>query len=178
MAKLTPEKLLLNADIEKIKLTEQRIETNAEKVECIVQRLVNNYAKPLDDYMKVCSNIIHDKVNPPTDEELEDMCIQLPGYLYYIGEGQEALGLREDVAKAVKMELFNGAYEQAIGTIADKTAAAELASQYEFIVHSCYQRAYKQLKIKYEIGIELINSIKKVIDRRKNALNLSGRAYN
>lgn len=178
MAKLSAEQLLLNTDTEKIKITEQRIENNTEKVECIVQRLVDDYAKPLDDYIASCSKILHDKINPPTDEELDDMCLQLPGYLYYIGEGQEALGLREDVAKAVKMELFNSAYEQAIGTIADKTATAELASQHEFIVHSCYQRAYKQLKIKYEIGLELLNSIKKVIGRRQNALNLAGRAYN
>ena len=84
----------------------------------------------------------------------------------------------KDIAKAIKMELYNNAYEQAIGTIADKTATAELASQHEFIVHSCYQRAYKQLKMKYEIGLELLCSIKKVISRRQNALNLTGRAHN
>lgn len=178
MAKLTAEQMLLDTDKEKIKITEERIENNASKIDYIVQKLVKDYSQPLDDYIDACSKIIHDKVNPPTDEELDDMCMQLPCYLYYIGEGQEALGLREDVAKAVKMELFNSTYEQAIGTISDKTAVAELASQHEYIVHSCYQRAYKKLKLKYEIGLELLNSIKKVIGRRQNALNLAGRAYN
>lgn len=177
MSKLKPEQLLLNADVEKVKQTEIRIEDNASKVDQIVNRLVDDYAKKLDDYVRVCSEIIMDTQNPPTDEELDDMCMTLPCYLYFISEGQEALGLREDVAKAIKMELYNNTYEQAVGTIADKTATAELASQHEFIVHSCYQRAYKQLKMRYEIGLELLNSIKKVIGRRQNALNLTGRAY-
>lgn len=178
MAKLNAEQLLLNADANKVRQTEERIENNASKVDEIVQRLVADYAKPLDEYIKQCTEIITDTVNPPTDAELDDMCMTIPCYLYFTGEGQEALGLREDVAKAIKMELYNNTYEQAIGTIADKTATAELASQHEFIVHSCYQRAYKQLKMRYEIGLELLNSIKKVISRRQNAINLTGRAHN
>lgn len=178
MAKVTVEQYLLNTDQHKVKETENRIEQNALKVDEIVNRLVKNYSKPLDDYIQQCSAIIADKQNPPTDEELDDMCMTIPCYLYFTGEGQEALGLREDIAKAIKMELYNNTYEQAVGTIADKTATAELASQHEYIVHSCYQRAYKQLKIKYEIGLELLNSIKKVISRRQNAINLTGRAHN
>lgn len=178
MAKITTEQLLLNCDTDVINQTEHRIEKNADKVEEIVQRLVNSYAEPLDNYIKLCQDIITDKKNPPTDEELDDMCMQLPCYLYYVGEGQEAIGLREDIAKAIKMELYNSTYDKSTGTIADKTAAAELASQHEYIVHSCYQRAYKQLKMKYEIGLELLNSIKKVIGRRQNAINLTGRAHN
>lgn len=178
MAKLNAEQLLLNTDVSKVKQTEERIEQNASKVDEIVKRLVDDYCRPLDQYIAQCSAIITDKENPPTDEELDDMCMTIPCYLYFTGEGQEALGLREDVAKAIKMELYNNTYEQAVGTIADKTATAELASQHEFIIHSCYQRAYKQIKMKYEIGLELLNSIKKVIGRRQNALNLTGRAHN
>ena len=177
MAKLNTESLLLKTDPEKIRETENKIKENASKVDEIVQRLVDDYAKPLDQYIEQCTQIITDQQNPPTDEELDDMCMTIPCYLYFTGEGQEALGLREDIAKAIKMELYNNAYEQATGTIADKTATAELASQHEFIIHSCYQRAYKPLKIKYEIGLELLNSIKKVISRRQNALNLTGRAH-
>lgn len=178
MGKLSAEQLLLSTNSAKVRETEDKINHNAEKVDEIVRRLVDSYAKPLDDYINCCSKIITDKANPPTDEELDDMCMTIPCYLYFTGEGQEALGLREDIAKAIKMELYNNVYEQSVGTIADKTATAELASQHEYIVHSCYQRAYKQLKIKYEIGLELLNSIKKVISRRQNALNLTGRAHN
>lgn len=178
MGKLSVEQLLLSTNSAKVKETEDKINHNAQKVDEIVKRLVDSYAKPLDDYIAKCADIITDKINPPSDEELDDMCMTIPCYLYFTGEGQEALGLREDIAKAIKMELYNNVYEQAIGTIADKTATAELASQHEYIVHSCYQRAYKQLKIKYEIGLELLNSIKKVISRRQNALNLTGRAHN
>lgn len=178
MGKINVEQLLLNTDRDKITQTENRIEQHASKVDEIVSNLVKSYSQTLDDYVSLCQQIITDKVNPPTDEELDDMCMTLPCYLYFAGEGQEALGLREDIAKAIKMELYNSTYEQAIGTISDKTATAELASQHEYIIHSCYQRAYKQIKMKYEIGLELLNSIKKVIGRRQNALNLTGRAYN
>ena len=59
MSKMTVERYLLSADENKVKETEHRIENNAIKVDEIVKRLVDSYAKPLDDYVKTCSAIIH-----------------------------------------------------------------------------------------------------------------------
>jgi len=58
MGKLSVEQLLLNTDTYKVKETEDRIEQNASKVDEIVQRLVDGYARPLDEYINFCKDII------------------------------------------------------------------------------------------------------------------------
>ena len=158
----------LSGDIEHspVRKIQRRVDINSEIVDGIVNRLVNQYCEPLDNYMGHIRNILADAVNPPTDRELDDFALNIPVLLYFTGEAQEALGIREDVAKAIKQELFNEAYDQATGTIGDKTAAAELATQNEFIAHSAYQRAYKKIKLRMEAANETLQSVKKVISRR------------
>ncbi len=161
----------MSKDIEvgKVRALQKRIDANSDIINGIVDRLVQQYCQPLDDYIDFIRGILNDHNNPPTDRELDDFTLNLPVLLYFTGEGQEALGIKEDVAKAVKMELYNEAYEKANtgkATIADKTAAAELATQNEFITHIAYQRAYKKIKLRMELGNEILQSCKKVITRR------------
>ena len=153
----------LSKDIEvgKIRALQKRIDTNSDIINGIVDRLVQQYCQSLDDYIDFIRGILNDEKNPPTDRELDDFTLNIPVLLYFTGEGQEALGIKEDVAKAVKMEIYNEAYEKA-----DKTAAAELATQNEFITHIAYQRAYKKIKLRMELGSEILQSCKKVITRR------------
>ena len=57
-------------------------------------------------------------------------------------------------------------------SIADKTAKAELATQSEYITNMAYSRAYKKIKLRLDIGNELLQSIKKVISRRTSEYEL------
>lgn len=160
--------IALSGEIEvgKVRQLQKRIDANSDIVESIVNRLVSEYCKPLDDYMDFIRDILNDHNNPPTDRELDDFTLNIPVLLYFTGEAQETLGIKEDVAKAVKQELYNEIYNKSTGTIADKTAAAELATQNEYIVHIAYQRAYKKIKLRMEAANETLQSIKKVISRR------------
>jgi len=153
-------------NVGKIRQLQKRIDANSDIVDSIVNRLVSDYCKPLDEYMEFIRNILNDTANPPTDRELDDFALNIPVLLYFTGEAQEALGVKEDVAKAVKQELYNEIYEKSTGTIADKTAAAELATQNEYIAHIAYQRAYKKVKLRMEAANEMLQSVKKVISRR------------
>ena len=158
----------LSGEIEvgKIRQLQKRIDANSDIVDSIVNRLVSDYCKPLDEYMEFIRNILNDTANPPTDRELDDFTLNIPVLLYFTGEAQEALGIKEDVAKAVKQELYNEIYDKSTGTIADKTAAAELATQNEYIAHIAYQRAYKKVKLRMEAANETLQSVKKVMTRR------------
>ena len=168
MAKIKGSEVALTGNIEipKIQDLQKRIDENSDIIDGIVNKLVAGYCKPLDDYMKFIKEILDDADNPPTDRELDDFTLNLPVLLYFTGEAQEALGIKEDVAKAVKQELYNEIYEKSSGTIADKTAVAELATQSEYIAHAAYQRAYKKVKLRMESANETLQSIKKVITRR------------
>lgn len=153
-------------DIAKVNEIQRRINDNSIFIDSVVSKLVANYCKQLDEYVKLIKEILDDKDNPPTDEELDDFTLNLPTLLYFTGEAQESLGIKEDIAKAIKQELYNNTYNGEKGTIADKTAKAELATQNEYIVHVAYHRAYLKIKLRMDLANELLQSVKKVISRR------------
>ena len=151
----------------------QKVEDNSAKIEKLVDELVNKYCYQLDDLITSFKRILHDKDNPATEEELDEICLKLPTYLYFIGEAQERFGIKEDIAKSIKMELYNEVHQRTRGTIADKQAASESATLEEEIVYKAYQRSYKRIKQKLEAAYELLTSIKKVISRRMGEAELS-----
>lgn len=173
MAKENNEALSSDIDVSKVRQIQRRVNSNSELIDSIVDRLVADHCEPLDNYMKFVQNILQDTANPPTDKELDDFVLNIATLLYFAGEAQESLGIKEDVAKAIKMELYNEVYDKAQGTIADKTSKAELATQAEYISHTAYARAYKKVKLRVEAGNEVLQSVKKVISRRMSEYELS-----
>lgn len=173
MAKLNDSALSHEVEVGKVRQLQKRIDQNSDLVDTIVNRLVRDYCRPLDEYMAFIRNILDDPSNPPTDRELDDFALNIPVLLYFTGEAQESLGVKEDVAKAVKQELYNEVYEKSSGTIADKTSAAELATQNEYITHIAYQRAYKKVKLRMEAANETLQSIKKIMSRRMTEYEIS-----
>lgn len=153
-------------DVSKVRLVQRRVDANSDVINGIVDSLVAKYCDALDDYMKFIRDVLQDDERPPTDVELDDFTLNIPVLLYFTGEAQEALGIKEDVAKAVRQELYSESYENATGTVGDKTAAAELATQAELVTHIAYQRAYKKVKLRMEAASETLQSVKKVVSRR------------
>jgi hypothetical protein len=142
----------------------QHVEDNSKEMDDIVGLLVQKYSMSLDDcIVQIRERLSGDSMS---DDELERFALELPVYLYFAGEGQEALGIREDMAKSIRTESFNHFRSRADGTVADKNTAAELATTEETMVWSAYQRAYKKMKFKIEAGYEVLNSIKKILTRR------------
>lgn len=152
-------------DPEKVKIIDDRVARNSNVVDEMVTQLVADYCADLDAYMLQIRQTL-DSGLPITDEQLDTFTLHLPNLLYFTGEAQESLGIREDVAKAIKQDLYNVVREKAQGTVADKDTAADLATTQEAIVHSVYQRAYKKVKLRMDAGYEMLASVKKVMSRR------------
>lgn len=158
------------------------IEEQSSLIEEISNSLVNKYCTTLDNYMHQIAEILQDTENPITDIELENMALNMPNFLYFVGEGVESIGIKEDVAKALKQDLYNEIRLGTSGTVGDKQARAEMETLREALIHCAYQRAYRKMKLKMDAGFEMLNSIKKVISRRMLELQLSfeshgGRVY-
>ena len=150
-----------------------RVEDNSEKIEKVVDELIQPYCEKLDILITKFRNCLMDKENPVTEWELDDVCLKLPSHLYFMGEAQEKFGIKEDISKSIKMELYNEIHQRTKGTIADKQAASEAGTIEEDIVYRAYQRAYKRIKQKLEAAYELLSSIKKVISRRMGEQELA-----
>lgn len=146
---------------------QENIESNAGALDTIVNDIIAPYCRDLDDYVSFIKDCLKDGENPPTNEELDDFCMNLSTYIYFAGGTCEYLGIRDDIAKAVYKEMYHTARaNQSSGTVADKDSLAELASQEEFIVSAAYNRAYKIMKSKVDNAQELLSSCKKVLSRR------------
>ena len=106
----------------------EQVNINSTYLNNIVDKIVSTYSAQLDSLMDSIRTILYDESQEPiTDAELEQACLKLPLNLYYVSQGQEALGIKEDVSKSVKSEIYNKVVTESIGTIPDKEAAANLA---------------------------------------------------
>ena len=150
-----------------------RVEDNSKQIEKVVEDLISEHCQQIDELITKFKECLLDKENPVTEWELDDVCMKLPTYLYFIGEAQEKFGIKEDIAKSVKMELYTQIHQRTKGTIADKQAASDAGTLEEEIVYRAYQRAYKRIKQKLEAAYELLSSIKKVMHRRMVEVELA-----
>lgn len=159
---------------DKIKKLQENIETNSSQIDSIVNSIIGKYSEKLDEYVEFISDLLGDGENPPTDQELDDICINLSTRIYFAGGLCEQLGIRDDIAKAVYKEMYHTSRANLeSGTVADKDSLAELAAQQEFIISSAYTRAYKTMKAKVENAQELLQSCKKVLSRRMQEIELT-----
>lgn len=172
MAKVSATALTKDIDLNKLVDVRNNIINNSNKLEEIIVGIVNDYCSPLDAMMKKVNDKLLDNIRP-SDEELDRMLLDLTSCLYFAGEGVESIGVKRDTSKAFKLEKFNSSMSNASGTVADKTAYAELESQDEYLVNTIYERAYKLAQQKLDAGGEMLSSIKKVISRRMGSYGLS-----
>lgn len=164
---------LINIDLEILAELDRQTIKNSKNVNELVLAIVDKVTKELDTVVyKVKQELLGGA--PIVTENLEYYALEISTLLYYLGQSQEYVGLRHDVAKAIYKERYAEAYAKAIGTISDKTAQAENEVNYEFIEQSINERAYKRLKIKIENATELLQTIKKVLSRRIAEFELTG----
>ena len=165
--------LASNVDIDAVHANNDRVESLTAVVRDMVKSIVDEACVDLDKYMKQIDEILCDKDNPVSDEELEDFTLNLPSLLYLVSSRREELRIKEDVAKAVHKDVYNRVREKAQGTVADKDTAADLAAQSEAITVIVLQRAGSTIKTREEAAWEMLNSVKKVLTRRTAELELT-----
>ena len=165
---------LTDEELDEIHDIKDDVEGKSHVLEEIVNDIIQPYCKDLDNYVSFIKDCLKDGENPPTTDELDDFCLNLSTYIYFAGGMCEQLGIRDDIAKAVYKEMYHSARaRQDKGTVADKDSLAELASQQEYIVSASYTRAYKTLKSKVDNAQELLSSVKKVLSRRIQEMELT-----
>lgn len=155
----------------------ERVDGISDTIRRISDRLVKKYCSDLDNFMQVTRDIIT-RNEGISDVQLEQSILELANILYFTGSAQEDLGIKEDTCKAIRQEVYSKAREQATGkTVADKTAQAELVAQAETITLAIYSRAYKKVKLRMDAGYEMLNSLKKVMNKRITEMELSNSRY-
>lgn len=154
-----------------------KVDNTSNIIKELSDNLVEKYCTSLDVKMGVIRLELKEN-NSLTDDTLEKHILELANILYFTGSAQEDLGIKEDTCKAIRQEVYLKAREQATGkTVADKTAQAELISQAETMTLAIYSRAYKKVKLRMDAGYEMLNSLKKVMNKRITEMELSNSRY-
>ena len=155
----------------------KKVDNISDTIRRISDGLVKKYCSDLDNFMQVTRDIITRNADI-TDVQLEQSILELANILYFTGSAQEDLGIKEDTCKAIRQEVYSKAREQATGkTVADETAQAELIAQAETMTLAIYSRAYKKVKLRMDAGYEMLNSLKKVMNKRITEMELSNSRY-
>ena len=130
-------------------LLNQEISENSKLIEDIAFNISKEFTQELDKVMGTCKSIFQSK-DKITNQEIEDLLAQLPSILYFVNEGQEAVGIKQDIAEMTRKTNYNIAREKAN----------------EAINEIIYQRAYKLIRAKIEMAQEMVNSLKRIFDAR------------
>ena len=154
-------------DAGKLRGIRRKVNVNSEMLDKIVDNILVRYNRDLHEYMVMIRSLLREhKDRPLSDEVIENLVMKVPVFLYFAGSGLESLGIEGDTAKAVKLEVFNKAYLEAVGTVGDKTNKAEQESMPEMLVEVAFQRAYKKLKLQIEMGVQVFSGVKKIMTKR------------
>ena len=172
--KRTNKSLSYSSDIDEVM---KNVDNISDTIQEISDKLIKKYCDPLDVEMSVIRLELKEN-NSLTDDTLEKHILELANILYFTGSAQEDLGIKEDACKAIRQEVYSKAREQATGkTVADKTAQAELIAQAETMTLAIYSRSYKKVKLRMDAGYEMLNSLKKVMNKRITEMELSNSRY-
>ena len=160
-----------------IKHDNSTIDKYSDSIVETVNNLLSNYCLDLDNIMQEISEKVSCSQQNIPDTLLEKYILSLANILYYTGSAQEDIGIKEDICKAVRQEAYANVRSTLTGTVADRNTQAELLIQRETTVLSVYSRAYKKIKFKVDAGYEMLNSLKKIMNKRISELELSNSRY-
>lgn len=141
-------------------------------VERIVQNIVLKYNRELTEEVNKIKELLNKK-ETLDDSEVEKLVMRIPVFMYYAASGLETLGIESDMAKAVKLEVYNNKYMDAEGTIKDKEAEAENLTFNEHMIEVAFARSYKMLKIQIEMADSVFSGAKKVLSKRMQDIDLN-----
>lgn len=141
----------------------------------IVNGIVVHYSRELDEFVELVRTYLQmikeNTMQTYDDESLQMQIIKLPTILYFTGNGLEDIGAESDLAAYKRKDLYHRVINECSGTIPEKKAQAEMATETEGMMEAVYDRAYKKLKLKIDHAIKLLESMKKVADYRIAKIN-------
>lgn len=161
----------MNVEEDSLRVCRHRVDKNSEMLNRMVEQIVSRYSAELDKEIGKFRDAIQN-VEKLSSDEIEKYVLLIPAFLYFSVGGLESLGMESDSAKAVRMEAYNDAVIKTSGTITDKESTAELQSEKEQLVEMIFSRAYKKLKVKTEVAMQLCMSARKVLERRIQEVNI------
>lgn len=162
--------------ISKTKRKKDSMVKYGERLNLLVNDIVMSCTENLTKLMFTIKNYLKEP-DLISDSVLETLILDLANELYFVGLEVEKLGIQEDVCKSIRQEAYTISRQEFLGTVVDRNNMADRAVQGETLVQCVYSRSYKSVKIAMDAGYEMLNSLKKIMNRRIAELELSNSKY-
>ena len=171
---------LTNIDTDKLNTLIKETEENASYLNTLAKSIALSGIKYLDEIMQKFY-IQYQDYSQLTLDELEKNHLELTNALYFAGDYLEELSVKTSMSKAAAREVYNKAYlshqikdadKKNKTTVAELTATAESAAQYEYVINAVYDHAYRLVEYKIEAAKEMVKTISKSITKRLSELNI------
>lgn len=156
------------------------VHNNVAEIESLSDQVVCSYTSTLDHVMQRIYEELQ-RENLPVDL-LEQYSLELSNILYFMGDSLENLGIYDDISKAMYKETYNRAYlsnqvkdteKRNKTTVAENQAHADEQAKPQAAANAIYARAYKRVKYKIEAAQEMVNTLRKIITKRIQEMQLS-----
>jgi hypothetical protein len=141
--------------------------------------VVNEICSNMDAVVNTLSQYKNPQsINNLTDEQMYSAILEIGLVVYNMQVRLETIGIKSDVAKILLEYRQSEVKANMSGKISDKESAAILNSTMEQENAVIYNRAYRSIKGKIDVAMELINSLKKIVsDRIENKKLAYGKEY-
>lgn len=176
------ESYLNNIDTEKIDTLLQNTSSNVKYFNETCDKVIKEYCHSLDNLMREIYAVCI-KSEEATLENLEKYYLELSNLVYFMISRVEQLGVFADMSLSASKEVYSKSYiansvdkdekGKSKSTVAELQAQANLASQYESVVSSIYDHAYKVVKGKVSSAQDMCSCLKRIIMSRNSAMQLS-----
>ena len=167
-------------DIQRFDALLEETRKNSEYFNSTYKSIVAQFSKPLDELMQdIYADCI--KVQNPSLEVLERYYMELQNMLYFMNEQLEQIGIQYDMAEKAATEVFSKGYIKASEDrdsngkkrpVDGIKALANRGSQYEGVVASVFDHAYKVVRGKMASGQDQCDCLRRIISTRTEAMKI------
>ena len=154
-----------------VKAKYNEIRALSRRGEEIVDELVEKYSTEVDEFIASFESLLAGN-KTISDTVLERAAMKLPIIMYRMGDMIDQAAMESEVAKAASKSVYAQAYLDAVGTIPEREAQAELTSADEAVIVDLSKRVYSRLRHKLDYADKLFDGVRKVMSKRDTEKNV------
>jgi len=143
----------------------------------MVNSIIGNNSQEIDDYINM---VRHSFLNDSQilDGDLDKIILKIPVYIYYLTQVLQEIDIRKGISAENAQYVENETLINSTGTVAEKQAKAQNATVNNRVVQLAYKNAAGKIQAKINAAMEILNSAKRVQQRRLEEMKLTKAAGN
>ena len=155
------------------------VEVNSDSLNVVVDSIVGNYTKELDDYVANLKSISFSDSPDMTNSEIYQSLMFISSSMYSLVPLMEKTFLKQSIANALTEEAYNTAYiGQEEGTVELKKSIANSKIDKEKVIALVYKHASNRIKNTYNAADNVYSALKKIASSKVAEMQLGMKETN